>query len=146
MTIKKVILLATLSLGVTSPTAFAHEGATGVVKQRMDRFKASKESMKQIKAAYASGDFSTISNEAGKLVDWAGVMLDYFPEGSNTPPSEASWHIWHMYEDFTAKSLNYLNAAQQLKTAADAADANAVKSAYGAVGQSCKACHDQYKE
>lgn len=146
MSFKKITLPIALLAGAFSTASFAHEGATGIVKERMDRFKASKESMKLIKAAYAGGDFVTISSEAASLVDWASVMLDYFPEDSNNPPSEASWHIWHMWDDFEVKSVDYLNATQQLKAAADAGDADALKAAYGAVGQSCKACHDHYKE
>ena len=44
----KVALASTMSFGMQQ-SVFAHEGATGVVKERMDRFKASKESVKQIK-------------------------------------------------------------------------------------------------
>ena len=59
----KVALASTMSFGMQQ-SVFAHEGATGVVKERMDRFKASKESVKQIKRALKTEDWSVIQQEA----------------------------------------------------------------------------------
>ena len=42
-------LLTTCVLLCLSPVSFAHEGAEGVVKERMDRFKENKKAMKAIK-------------------------------------------------------------------------------------------------
>ena len=58
---KRVITLCILSClaGVTQ----AHEGAEGVIKERMDRFKENKESIKAIKANLG-GDASIIAKEA----------------------------------------------------------------------------------
>ena len=69
--------------------AQAHEGATGVVKDRMDRFKASKESVKQLKKSLKTRDWSVIQQEAKDLQNWASEMSNFFPEGSNGKPSEA---------------------------------------------------------
>ncbi len=44
----KVALASTMSFGMQQ-SVFAHEGATGVVKERMDRFKASKEASNRLR-------------------------------------------------------------------------------------------------
>jgi len=83
---KRVITLCILSsLAVVTQ---AHEGAEGVIKDRMDRFKANKESMKAIKGNLG-GDASVIAKEALAIQDWANQMTDFFPEGSTQSPSEA---------------------------------------------------------
>jgi cytochrome c556 len=41
---------------------------------------------------------------------------------------------------------DFASAANALVKAADSGDAAAVKTAYGDLGKSCKACHDQYRE
>jgi len=73
----KVALASTMLFGMQQ-SVFAHEGATGVVKERMDRFKASKESVKQIKRALKTEDWSVIQQEAKDLQRWASEMSDFF--------------------------------------------------------------------
>ena len=46
-------LLTTCVLLCLSTVSFAHEGAEGVVKERMDRFKENKKAMKAIKGSLA---------------------------------------------------------------------------------------------
>jgi hypothetical protein len=43
---------------------FAHEGATGVIKERMDKFKMSKTMMKQINVGLRENDFENIDKSA----------------------------------------------------------------------------------
>ncbi len=77
------IITATLSAN-----AFAHEGAEGVIKERMDRFKENKEAMKAIKGNL-TGDAAVIAQKASEIEAWANEMVNFFPEGSNQSPSEA---------------------------------------------------------
>ena len=73
---KRVITLCILScLAVVTQ---AHEGAEGVIKERMDRFKENKESMKAIKANLG-GDASIIAKEALAIEAWATQMTDFLP-------------------------------------------------------------------
>jgi hypothetical protein len=77
---ERVIILCMLS-SLTVIT-HAHEGAEGVIKDRMDRFKANKESMKSIKGNLGS-DASLIAKEALAIQDWANQMTDFFPRRFN---------------------------------------------------------------
>ena len=141
---KRVITLCILSCltGVTQ----AHEGAEGVIKERMDRFKENKESMKAIKANLGS-DASVIAKEALAIQAWANQMTDFFPEGSTQPPSEALPAIWQNFEDFKARAASNANAAGDLANLArSGANTSALTNGFKALGKTCKDCHNDYKE
>ncbi len=86
-------------------SAFAHGGATGIVKDRMDGMSAMKDSMKvltpimQGKAPY---DAEKVRVEAESIGRHAGEALTrLFPEGSMGKPSEAKHEIWTDWEGFS---------------------------------------------
>lgn len=83
-----------------STIAWAHEGAEGMVKERMDRFKDNKAAMKAIKGNL-SGDAAVIAQKASEIEAWASEMVNFFPEGSSQPPSEALPAIWEAFDHFT---------------------------------------------
>ncbi len=72
-------------------------------------------------------------------------MPEYFPEGSNEKPSEASPAIWTDLYDFKSAAMKNEMAAKQLITAAKAEDQKAVVDGFKAVAASCKSCHQSYK-
>ena len=139
---KRVITLCILScLAVVTQ---AHEGAEGVIKERMDRFKENKESMKAIKANLG-GDASIIAKEALAIEAWATQMTDFFPEGSTQSPSEALPAIWENFEDFKARATANANAAGDLAgLARSGADTSALTNGSKALGKPCKDCHNDY--
>ena len=103
---------------LVNPT-FAHEGATGVVKERMDKFKMSKTMMKQINVGLRENDFENIEKSAQKLLSWSKEMSKYFPKGSDVSPSEASKNIWldpngfsKAIKSFEEASLKLVNQAK----------------------------------
>lgn len=126
--------------------SYAHSGATGVVKERMDNFKESKRSMKLMKNAIKENDHSLVARESEKLVRWGEVMHTYFPEGSNQKPSEALPIIWQEWSRFEDHRVEYLQHAEALMRSAESQDMDAVKSSYGRVAKSCKYCHERYKD
>jgi len=141
---KRVITLCLLgSLAVVTQ---AHEGAEGVIKERMDRFKENKESMKAIKANLGR-DASVIAKEALAIQNWANQLTNFFPEGSTQSPSEALPAIWENFEDFKARAAANANAAGDLATLArSGADTSALTNGFKALGKTCKDCHNDYKE
>jgi len=135
--------------GIFSVAAFAvyaHSGATGVVKERMDNFKLAKQSMKIIKQAIKAPDFQIITLESEKLVNWGNEMLNYFPEGSNQKPSETRPLIWQEWSQFDDHRQTYLEYSNTLMESAKEQDLDAVINSYGELAKSCKACHDRYKD
>ena len=136
-------LVSTVLLGVES--AQAHQGATGVVKDRMDRFKASKESVKQIKKALKTKDWNAIQKEANALQQWALEMSNFFPEGSNGKPSEAKDKIWSDWEGFLRSVGSYQEGTEELVKASSKQSLEATATAFKATLKSCKACHNEFK-
>jgi len=103
-------------LAVASQSVFAHGGATGVVKERMEGMGVMKESMKVLTPmmrGQVDYDADVVRERAGDISRHAGEALTkLFPEGSTAKPSEAKPEIWQDWEGFSA-------LAEQLRVAAD---------------------------
>ena len=139
-------LLTTCVLLCLSTVSFAHDGAEGVVKERMDRFKENKKAMKAIKGNL-TGDTAIIAQKASGIEAWAKDMVNFFPEGSTQPPSEALPAIWKEFDRFIDLARANEKAAANLKNLAQSgADTSALSGAFRSLGKTCKDCHNDYKE
>ena len=103
--------------------AFAHSGATGIVKERMEAMKAMGDATKTVGAMFsgeASYDAATIREAAETIRGHAGsAMTELFPEGTNAAPSEAKETIWQDWETFAAMARQLEVMAEGLARAAD---------------------------
>jgi len=141
------LLLSSCALVFVALSAQAHTDATGVVKDRMDRFKESKQTLKDLKGALANADVERIESLSQPLIEWSQVLPSYFPAGSNESPSEARDAIWEDWKDFEAKSAGFEQAARNLNQAAKERQPVAnLQVLYSELGASCKACHKAYKD
>ena len=129
---------------LVNPT-FAHEGATGVVKERMDKFKMSKTMMKQINVGLRENDFENIEISAQKLLSWSKEMSKYFPEGSDVYPSEASKNIWLDPNGFSKAIKNFEEASLDLVNQAQAENSEASIQAFRNLANTCKGCHQKFR-
>ena len=128
--------------------AVAHMGATGTVKQRMDLMEAIGKSMKEIGAMVrgrVAVDSSRAAAAAQEIAAHGRHMPKLFPPESNRAPSEARPIIWQQRAEFNASAAAMVNAAEALAVAASTADRGALKSAYRALGKTCKDCHRVYR-
>ena len=74
MKIKNIIVYITflfVSSIISITPLLAHEGAKGVVKARMDKFKMSKKMMQTIHKSIQNEDFATIEKSATSLYNWS---------------------------------------------------------------------------
>ena len=139
-------LLTTWVLLCLSTVSFSHEGAEGLIKERMDRFKENKKAMKAMKGNL-DGDTVIIAQKASEIEAWAKDMVNFFPEGSTQPPSEALPAIWKEFDRFTDLARANEKAAANLKNLAQSgADTSALSGAFRSLGKTCKDCHNDYKE
>lgn len=130
MTSKKTLILAAglFSLAGTL-TAFAHGGATGIVKERMDAMSAMAKSVKSISEMFKSGDYDPqiVRDGANGIAAHAGEALTkLFPEGTEGAPSEARAEVWTQWQSFEKHAEELKTFAVALEQAADrqpAADA-----------------------
>ena len=141
----KNIFLA-LSVGLLlSFSALAHKGATGIIKERMDNFKASQMALKQIFAASKRNDFEAIVPLANQIKNWAKIMPTMFPSGTDGPPSEAAPAIWTDLEGFKLAAKDNFEAAAFLEVTALSGDAKETTKAIKKLAGTCKSCHQSYR-
>jgi cytochrome c556 len=69
-----------------------------------------------------------------------------FPPGSDTANSKAKPEIWKEQDKFKAASEKMQAEASKLSAAAKSGDLGAIKTAFSATAQSCKACHDDFRK
>jgi len=69
-----------------------------------------------------------------------------FVEGSDVGKTQALPKIWSEMDKFKAAALKSNEDIAKLDAAAKTGSLDAIKTAVGAVGQSCKACHDAYRK
>ncbi|MEO1113780.1 MAG: cytochrome c [Pseudomonadota bacterium] len=130
--------------------AFAHGGATGIVKERMDAMTEISRNVKVVgqmlkgTAAYSSDE---IARAAKDIAAHAGdAMTELFPEGSLKAPTEASPAIWAQWPEFTAYAESLQTSARALEgLAAQGAEQKAVAAAFGKVAATCKTCHEAFR-
>lgn len=143
-------LILASTIAATAPWAFAHSGATGVTKERMDAMKGMAESMKIMGAMFkgeTAFDPSVVAEKAGFLARHATEIPEMTPEGSNDHPSEALPVIWEAWDDYIAdaRSLEQ-ESARLLQLAKDGADQTAAREQYVRLGRTCGTCHDRFRK
>ncbi|MDB4852696.1 cytochrome c [Alphaproteobacteria bacterium] len=141
---KPLMCLSAIAIGL-SAAAMAHSGATGIIKERMDFFKRSKDNLKAINMHLRGGDFRAIVPLAEDIRDWAGKMPNYFPQGSDGKPSEAAPAIWTDFDGFTKAAKDHYEAADTLISAAKSENAGDIAKAFKATAATCKSCHKSYR-
>ena len=103
--------------------AYAHGGATGIYKQRMDAMMDMSKVVKSLSAMMRGEvDYDAASVQAGALIikSHAGkAMTSLFPEGTTEAPSEARAEIWTDWEAFEALASQLETYATGLESAAD---------------------------
>ena len=136
-----------LSLAAT-PLVRAHTGASGVVKDRMERMSDIAAQMKLV-SRMVSGktemDLTSIAVAMGKIATHAEAMVDLFPKGSGKPPSEAAPAIWTSNARFVALFVELNTAASKTASAASAGQQSQIATGFKAVAKTCKACHGKFR-
>lgn len=145
----KHLVAAVVFAGTASGFVLAHDGATGMVMQRMEAMKEISQSMKAIGAMVkGEKEFNAAEVEAAALVIAGhGKHIGHmFPEGSLDKPTEALPVIWTRWDDFTRIGKEMETSALALAEASKSAStAQDIVQHLGAVGQTCKSCHQDFR-
>ena len=152
MILKRASLIALPALCVAA-IAFAHSGATGIVKERMEQMKAVAQSMKIIGAMmkgespYEATKIEALSLEV--MRHGGEGMTKLFPKGSLDKPTEARAEIWENWDKFAAKAADMSEAALVLSKRAGNArgtgqpdDPNLL---FRDLANTCKSCHQDFR-
>jgi cytochrome c556 len=93
---------------------------------------------------------AAVAQKAGaRLQVLGGLIPDVFATDTHTftnTPTKAREGIWTNKSDFDGKASDLVKAAADLEAAAKTGDEAATKKAAGAVGKTCGACHDQFRD
>jgi cytochrome c556 len=138
-------LAAAAVIAAFAASAPAHDGATGVIKQRMDNMSAMGKAMKAIatmvkdESQYDTEAFrtalNTISTHSGDN------LTRLFPSGSIGDPSEAKQDIWEKWETFEALSAELNRQATGLALLST----RPKPAQFGKLAATCKGCHEQFR-
>ena len=77
-----VVLWVIAVLASVISAATAHEGASGIVKMRMEKFKQSQQQLKSLIAHTKAEKYDEVARLAGYLAEWGAQIPAHFPEGS----------------------------------------------------------------
>ena len=136
-----------LALAACAGLALAHEGATGVVKERMDLMKGQAKQMKLIgdmakgKKKFDAAKAAAAAHDLGKTTK---KIPELFPEGSNKHPSEALDAVWKEWNRFEGDAKDAEAAANALASTLEASGAD-WKSAFQKMIDACKTCHETFR-
>ena len=123
----------------------AHEGATGIVKERMDAMGSMEKLTKAINDRIkAKRDLAAVKSDAETLQKLAAGILPLFPAGSNAYPSAAKDAIWQNWPDFEAKARALEGESGKL-AATDSKDPKALLAQFRSVFRVCSDCHETYR-
>jgi cytochrome c556 len=130
-------------------TPVSAEEAKKVMHERHEGMEAIGKANKAIKRELdgRSPDLAMVRTNAAKMNDLAQKSAHWFPAGTGPDVGKtgSKREIWAKPQDFTLKMTEFQNAARAFNSAAAGNDVAAMKSAFGDLGKSCKACHDPYR-
>ena len=129
--------------------AASHEGATGVVAQRMDAMKEMGRHMKALgnmlsgKTAF---DQETAQRLAETMHEHCEHVMHMFPPGSDGHHSEATKAVWDRRPEFDDRMRRFDEAVEDLVAAAASGGRSELQSEFKRVGQECSGCHDGFRQ
>ncbi len=128
--------------------SFAHEGATGIIAQRMEGFKNAQKNLKSIKQSLKTSDYKNIEILSKQLELWGSQMIEFFPAGSEASisnKSEASSDIWKNFEKFKELSKNFELASKKLGVLSQSKNDEEIKEGFNQLANTCSSCHKLFK-
>ena len=91
-------------------------------------------------------DAKAVAENAEILAAVSKWQFTGFVDGSDKGDTKAKPEIWTEMDKFREKASKSQEDVVKLNAAAKTGNLDAIKAAAGAVGQSCKSCHDAYRK
>lgn len=147
-----ILVISVFSFLLVFPlsTSVAHDGATGIVKERMEAMKDISSRMKSIakmikgeeplNAARLSLMATEIENHGGE------AMIAKFPKGSIHGPSEAVPAIWEDWNEFQKLAFELSRKSKALATEITTNPNQLPVDAFKVLAKNCKSCHDDFRK
>ena len=136
------------SVALIAGAAVAHEGATGIVAERMEAMKNMGRGLKAIAdmlAGVEPFDPEAAAAHAALLHENCHRVGTMFPPGSIDHHSKALPRIWEEPEKFQEEMQQLHAATETLAATADNGDPASIQEAFDRVKESCSTCHKLFK-
>ena len=131
---------------VSGSTVLAHEGATGIVKQRMDEMEQIGRTMKRINDRLKSKrGLAEIAQDAEEIRAAAGRIPSLFPKGSGGGHSDARPGVWERWSEFVAATRALEVEAEKLSATARLGPDAAIAAQFRVTTRACSGCHDVFR-
>lgn len=149
MKLQKIILIsAATTLAIGAGTVFAQFQKTeDAIKYRQGAFTVMAYSFAKI-GAVVKGEAPYNKDEVAKNAAIVATLstLPWQAFGPGTEGGKAQSDIWSDSAKFKSAAEKMQVAVANLNTAAQSGDLDNIKKAFGAAGQTCKGCHDDFKK
>jgi cytochrome c556 len=139
-------VLATCTIIATASTG-AHEGATGLVAERMTAMKETAARMKALDQALKDG-FSVTPDmvaNAEMIATQAHSLSGLFPTGSGGGHSEARAEVWTQRKAFEKAMQAFAADSDELVSAARSKDFAETRRRFREVADRCLGCHEKFR-
>lgn len=148
--IKRIGLAGGLAVLLCAGAALALD-ADAQIKARQDYYKAIGRTMKGLMEELKKPAPSTADlQKAAAFIDAESPKLvSYFPAGTGLDhgyKTGAKPEIWQNPAEFKKDAAAFAEAAHKLDVTAQTGDVAATKAAAGAMGQTCKSCHETFRK
>ncbi len=153
ITTSLTLCLLGASLALMSPDLPAHQGATGIVKQRMDAMSEMGDAL-GVMADMVKGkrpfDAEAVQVSTRILSQHAGRMLGLFPDthesrnGLETEALPVIWEDWERFASLSSRLEEETIAFQAI--AADGLDEHTLRTEFRKTARACSACHDDFRK
>ena len=144
-----LVITALTSLGTALPAAAQFQKPEDAIKYRKAAFTVMGAHFGRIGAMTAGRvpfDAATAAANAEIVATMSKLPYAGFIEGTTTGDTRAKPEIWTSRAKFDAAASKMQDEVVKLNAAAKTGNLEAIKTAFGATGQTCKACHDDYRK
>lgn len=144
-----LVLLSTAATLASLPAAAQFQKPEDAIKYRQSAFTVMANHFGRV-AAMAQGrvpfDAKVAAENADIVLTMSKLPFQGFGEGTDKGlPQRAKPEVWKEQAKFKAAAEKMQGEVAKLDAAAKTGNLDAIKAAVGAVGGSCKACHDDFR-
>ncbi len=143
------LILAAVAAAITLPASAQFAKPEDAVKYRKNSLFVMGTHFSRV-GAMASGrvpfDAKVAAENADLVATLAKLPWAAFPEGTDKGDTRAKSEIWKDADKFKEAAEKLQAESVKLQAAARTGNLDAIKTAFGATGASCKACHDNFRK
>lgn len=145
-------LVCCVALMLFAGALFAHGGAAGIVKDRMDSMSAMGKAMKRLNVltkGTADDSPREVRDLSAVISRHAKKIPAYFPDSKKSRQGKGTLAlpaIWENLADFEARAKELADQSRRLAETAAGSERQATRKLFKQIGKSCSGCHRAYRK